>query len=322
LAAAAVAASDIVSGRSNLMRSYRLVLISSADDPALEPSLVRDACRVLPEGQRQEPLWLSEGEACEIGFRIEDEREDLLATLAGNIGREVIGSRRIDVAVIPDEYRRKKLLVADMESTIIEQECLDELAEDVGLRARISDITTRAMRGEIDFEAAVKERVGLLKGLEASALDKLYTDRITLAPGAQALVRTMKKNGAWCALVSGGFTFFTERIAERLGFDTHQANTLEIRDGRLTGRVVEPILGREAKLAALQRLAAERAVRAEETLAVGDGANDLDMIKAAGLGVAYRAKPLVAAQARAAIQYGDLTALLYLQGYRRDEFVD
>jgi phosphoserine phosphatase len=314
-----VAASDIVSGRLKLMRSYRLVLISSADDRALDPSVLRDACRWLPEGYRQEPIWLSEGEACEIGFTADD-AYDGLATFARQI-RQAFEDRRIDAAVIPGEHRRKKLLVADMESTIIEQECLDELAEDVGLRARISDITARAMRGEIDFEAAVKERVGLLRGLEASALDKLYSDRITIASGAQALVRTMKEHGAWCALVSGGFTFFTERIAERLGFDTHQANILEIRDGRITGCVAEPILGREAKLAALQRLAAERGVRAEEALAVGDGANDLAMIKAAGLGVAYRAKPLVAAEARAAIHYGDLTALLYLQGYRRDEFV-
>jgi phosphoserine phosphatase len=306
------------------MRSYRLVLVSPSEGPALECSIVRAAYHWLPDGDCDEPVWLCEGEACEIGFMVNDAHDvlGLPHILADNIREEVTGDRRIDVAVVPNEHRRKKLLVADMESTIIEQECLDELADYVGLRARISEITARAMRGELDFEAAVRERVGLLEGLDAIVLDKLYTERVTLAPGAAALVRTMKKDGAYCALVSGGFTFFTERIAKRLGFDMHQANTLEIRDGRITGRVTEPIVGREAKLAALQRLAAERGLQLEETLAVGDGANDLAMIKAAGLGVAYRAKPLVAAAAHAAVRYGDLTAVLYLQGYRREEFVE
>jgi phosphoserine phosphatase len=305
------------------MRSYSLVLVSPSDGPPLEAGVVRGASRWLPDGYRQEPLWSSEGEACEIGFMVEDVRDEpgLASTLAGNIRAEVIGNRRIDVAVIRNDRRRKKLLVADMESTIIEQECLDELAEYVGLRARVSEITSRAMRGELDFETAVKERVALLKGLDASVLDKVFMERITVTRGAEQLVKTMSRHGAWCVLVSGGFTFFTERIAKRLGFHAHQANTLEIRDGRITGRVVEPILGRAAKLAALQRLAAERTILAEETLAVGDGANDLAMIKAAGLGVAYHAKPLVAAEASAVIQYGDLTALLYLQGYRREQFI-
>jgi phosphoserine phosphatase len=305
------------------MRRYSLVLVSPSDGPPLEPSLVSSSYRWLPDGDRQTPLWLSEGEACEIGFMVEDEYEELglPGILAKDIREDLIGDRPIDVAVVPAERRRKKLLVADLESTIIEKECLDELAAYVGLRAQISDITARAMRGELDFETAVKERVGLLKGLDARSLEKVYTERVTVARGAETLVRTMSKNGAWCALVSGGFTFFTERLAKRLGFHTHQANSIEIREGRITGRVTEPILGREAKLAALQRLTAERAIKADETLAVGDGANDLAMIKAAGLGVAYRAKPIVAAEARVAIQYGDLTALLYLQGYRREEFV-
>jgi phosphoserine phosphatase len=302
------------------MRRYSLVLVSASDGPPLEPGVVRGACRRLPDGYRQPPHWLSAGEACEIGFMVDDQDDELPGIIADDIRDEVIGGRPVDLAVVPNEHRRKKLLVADLESTIIEQECLDELADFVGLRTRISDITARAMRGELDFETAVKERVGLLKGLDARSLDKLYAERVTVARGAETLVRTMSKNGAWCALVSGGFTFFTERIAKRLGFHTHQANSLEIKDGRITGRVAEPILGREAKLAALQRLTVERAVEADETLAVGDGANDLAMIKAAGLGVAYRAKPVVAAEARAAIQHSDLTALLYLQGYRREEF--
>jgi phosphoserine phosphatase len=304
------------------MRSYHLVLVSPSDGPPLEPGVVHGAYRRLPDGYRQKPVWLSEGEACEVGFVVEEQDEPgLTGMLADNIRKEVIGNRPIDMAVVPDEHRRRTLLVADMESTIIEQECLDELADYVGLRARISDITDRAMRGELAFETAVKERVALLEGLDAGVLDRVYTERVTVARGAEALVKTMRKHGAWCALVSGGFTVFTERIAKRLGFHAHQANTLEIRNGRITGRVTEPILGREAKLAALQRFAAQRAVGAEATLAVGDGANDLAMIKAAGLGVAFHAKPLVAAEARAVIQYGDLTALLYLQGYRREEFV-
>ena len=176
------------------------------------------------------------------------------------------------------------------------------------------------MRGEIAFEEALKERVGLLKGLDADALQKLC-DRITLVPGARELVATMRANGAYCALVSGGFTFFTERIAARLGFHSHRANTLDIVNGRLTGTVSPPILGREAKLDALLRLRRKLKLQPEETLAVGDGANDLDVIRAAGLGVAFRAKPIVAAEAKASIRHGDLTALLYLQGYRKSEFV-
>jgi phosphoserine phosphatase len=235
------------------------------------------------------------------------------------------GALPIDVNIVPDDlaYRRKRLLVADMESTIIEQEVLDELAGHVGLRAEISAITERAMRGELDFAAALAARVKLLAGLEAHVLDAVW-QRVTLMPGAETLVGTMKAHGAICALVSGGFTIFTERLAQRLGFDQHQANVLEIVDGRLTGRVVPPILGREAKLAALQGLAAAEGLDLALTLAVGDGANDLDMIAAAGLGVAFRAKPKVEAEARArmggaVITHGDLTALLYLQGYGEAE---
>jgi phosphoserine phosphatase len=237
-----------------------------------------------------------------------------------------IGARPIDVNIVPDDiaFRRKRLLVADMESTIIEQEMLDELAARVGLHAEISAITERAMRGEFDFAAALAARVKLLAGLEARVLDEVW-EGITLMPGAETLVATMTAHGATCGLVSGGFTLFTERLTRRLGFDVHQANVLEIVDGRLTGRVVPPILGREAKLAALERLAAERGLDLALTLAVGDGANDLDMIRAAGLGVAFRAKPKVEAEARtrlggAVITHGDLTALLYLQGYAEREF--
>ncbi len=231
-----------------------------------------------------------------------------------------------DLNVIPDDIalRRKHVLVADMESTIIEQEMLDELGDLIGKRDVIEDITARAMRGELDFESALKERVAMLAGLDARVLDEV-AERITLMPGAEALIRTMSAHGAYCALVSGGFTVFTQRIAERLGFDEHQANTLEIIDGRLTGRVVPPILGREAKLDALRRIASERGVDMVLTLAVGDGANDLDMLREAGLGVAFRAKPKVreavaALDNGAVITHGDLTALLYLQAYSQADF--
>lgn len=232
----------------------------------------------------------------------------------------------VDLNVIPDDIalRRKHVLVADMESTIIEQEMLDELGDLIGKRDVIEDITARAMRGELDFESALKERVAMLAGLDARVLDEV-AERITLMPGAEALIRTMSEHGAYCALVSGGFTVFTQRIAERLGFDEHQANTLEIIDGRLTGRVVPPILGREAKLDALRRIASERGVDMVLTLAVGDGANDLDMLREAGLGVAFRAKPKVreavaALDNGAVITHGDLTALLYLQAYSQADF--
>ncbi|WP_397420005.1 phosphoserine phosphatase SerB [Phenylobacterium sp.] len=227
----------------------------------------------------------------------------------------------IDVCVQPAAGRRKRLLVADMDSTIINVECLDELADFAGLKAEISAITERAMRGELAFEGALRERVGMLKGLAASALQQAYDQRVRLNPGARTMVRTMAAHGARCALVSGGFTFFTSRVAAAAGFHLDRANTLIEADGALTGAVGEPILGKEAKLAALEQLAAEIEAPLSATLAVGDGANDLAMIQAAGLGVAYRAKPLVAAQAHAKVDHADLTALLYFQGYRADEFV-
>jgi phosphoserine phosphatase len=262
--------------------------------------------------------WLGAGEAWEavLAAAPELERGAFEASVVA-----ALAPRPVDVNMVPADpaSRRKRLLVADMESTIIEQECLDEIADIAGLGARISNITARAMRGELDFAAALKERVGLLRGLDADVLERVY-ERVTLMPGAATLVATMRRDGATCALVSGGFTFFTERIAGRLGFDLQQANTLEMADGRIGGTVAEPILGREAKLAALERLARERALEPALTMAVGDGANDLAMIKAAGLGVAFRAKPIVMAEAAASIAHGDLTALLYLQGYTRAEF--
>jgi phosphoserine phosphatase len=237
---------------------------------------------------------------------------DLLGRLRA--APEII-DRAIDVNILTAGNLRKKLLVADMESTIIEQEMLDELGDLIGKRAHIADITARAMRGELDFEAALKERVGLLAGLPAAILDQVAT-RITLMPGARELVATMKAHGATCALVSGGFTVFTAKVAAMVGFDEHRANTLEIADGKLTGRVVEPILGREAKLATLVELCHRLDIATGDAIAVGDGANDLAMLRAAGLGVAFRAKPIVAEQAAVRIDHGDLRALLALQGFK------
>ncbi len=255
---------------------------------------------------------LAKGRAVEIGFD-GDPAKALAAARAANAGRP------FDINVVPAANRRKKLLIADMDSTIIACECLDELADMAGLKAKISAITERAMKGEIEFAGALRQRVGLLKGLPLEALERVWRERVRLNPGAKELVATMKANGARTLLVSGGFTFFSARVAEAAGFDEHQSNVL-IDDGKaLTGEVREPILGREAKLQALERALTRFGLQADDALAVGDGANDLSMIQRAGLGVAYHAKPVVAAAAGASIVHNDLTALLYLQGYRDEE---
>jgi phosphoserine phosphatase len=235
--------------------------------------------------------------------------------------REALGEAAADLCVQPWEGRRKRLLVADMDSTIIGVECLDELADFAGVKAEVSAITERAMRGEIGFEGALRERVAMLKGLPLTALEQCYAQRVRLNPGARTLIATMTAHGARCVLVSGGFTFFTARVAQAAGFHDQRANSL-IDDGAgaLTGVVGEPILGREAKLSALNEEATALGVSVAEAIAIGDGANDLAMINAAGLGVAYRAKPLVAAEADARIDHADLTAPLYFQGYRAEQF--
>jgi phosphoserine phosphatase len=234
---------------------------------------------------------------------------------------EIHGQAPVDTCIQPAAAPRKRLLVADMDSTIINVECLDELADFAGLKPHIAAITERAMRGELEFETALRERVALLRGLGVGALQQAYDERVRLNPGARTLVRTMAANGARCLLVSGGFTFFTGRVAEAAGFHENRANTLLDDGAELTGLVGEPILGREAKLTALLGEAERLGLALSETMAVGDGANDLAMIEAAGLGVAYRAKPIVAAQADAKVDHADLTALLYFQGYPQAEFV-
>jgi phosphoserine phosphatase len=235
--------------------------------------------------------------------------------------RGVLAGRPIDANLLSGHGRLKKLLIADMDSTMIGVECIDEIADMAGLKPQVAAITEAAMRGDLDFDGALTERVALLRGLPATALAEVYDSRVSLNPGAAVLVRTMAAMGADTALVSGGFTFFSARVAAAAGFSSHRANTLEIADGLLTGRVVPPILGREAKLDRLEALCTAGGYGADAVLAVGDGANDLAMIGAAGLGVAYRAKPAVAAAADARLDHADLSALLYMQGIPRDRWV-
>jgi phosphoserine phosphatase len=291
-------------------------LISSSG--ALDDAALDRARTALP--QPDEPLWLDPGVAADIFFNAGRENDN---RAVAELVRSSLAGNPVDVVVQDAEQRRKRLLVADMDSTMIGQECIDELADLVGQRARVAAITERAMRGELAFAPALRERVALLAGLPAAVIDQVIAERITLTPGGKTLVATMRASGAYTCLVSGGFTAFTNRIAAAIGFDEASANTLLVDSaGKLAGKVAEPILGREAKLATLLALRARLGIAVHNTLAVGDGANDLDMIQAAGLGVAFRAKPTVAAAAAARIDHSDLTALLFAQGYRRADFVE
>jgi phosphoserine phosphatase len=303
---------------------YVATLISAPDRPAVTDALARQAARYLPHGRPVD--WLEPGAAVDIAFLLEDvepgERPALLKDLAADL-RDIIGAAPIDVVVQPQDNRRKKLLVADMDSTMIGQECIDELADYAGVKDKVADITARAMRGELDFAPALRERVALLKGLPAAIIDTVLAERIRLTPGGPMLVATMRANGANTCVVSGGFTAFTASLAKHMGFDAQRANTLLVdANGLLTGEVAEPILGREAKRDTLLELRARFGLEPEDTLAVGDGANDVPMLMAAGLGVAFHGKPVIRQAAGACIDHGDLTALLYAQGYRREEFVE
>lgn len=289
-------------------------LISDPAAAALDEAALGRARDMLPDAGK--PYWLAPRIAAALLFNPADEGARASAARL----RTSLADRPIDVVVQPIGQRRKRLLIADMDSTMIGQECVDELADKVGLKARVAAITERAMRGDIAFAPALRERVALLKDLPVATISDVIAERIELTPGGRTLVATMRANGAYTCLISGGFTLFAQRIASMLGFDESRANRLVLTDGRLAGKVEEPILGREAKLAALKELTARLDLSPDATLAVGDGANDLAMLLAAGVGVAYHAKPLVAEQAQVRIDHGDLTALLYLQGYRRDEF--
>lgn len=291
-----------------------LVLLSATDHPAVDAEL---ADRVRAAIGAEDIRWMRRGVACDMPLPL---NSGSLAE-AEAAARDAAVGRPVDVAVVPDEARRKALLIADMDSTIIGQECIDELADLVGLKHHIAAITERAMRGEIAFEPALRERVALLKGIDLTAVHRVIEERITINPGARTLVATMRAAGAYTALVSGGFSLFTEVIARRVGFDENRANELLLEGDRLVGLVREPILGRDAKREALGQLAGRLSVGPEAAIAVGDGANDLAMLDAAGLGVAYRAKPAVAEAADVRIDHGDLTALLYLQGYGEDDIV-
>lgn len=289
-------------------------LIANPAKAALVPSLgIKASAAVNATGL----YWLADGIACDIPLPSGLSADDADAAL-----RAALDGAPVDVVVQEQDRRRKKILIADMDSTMIQQECIDELAEEAGLREHVAAITARAMNGEIAFEPALRERVALLKGLPLQVIDKVIATRITLTPGGPELVRTMRKHGAYTALVSGGFTSFTHRIAEMIGFNEDRANLLLDDGAKLTGVVAEPILGREAKVERLEEIADRLGLSPDDAIAVGDGANDLGMIQLAGTGVALHAKPAVAAQAKVRIDHGDLTALLYIQGYRKTDFVE
>jgi phosphoserine phosphatase len=293
--------------------AFVATLIANPSNPVLAPRLAEQAADTVAASGL---YWLADGIACDIALRDGTDLKGAEAKL-----REEIGNAPIDLVIQEAETRRKKLLIADMDSTMIGQECIDELAAEVGLKELVAAITARAMNGEIAFEPALRERVALLKGLPVSVIDEVIARRITLTSGGPQLIATMKARGHYTALVSGGFTSFTTRIAATLGFDENRANVLLEQDGKLTGFVAEPILGKQAKIDALTEIAATLGISPDDALAVGDGANDLGMLHRAGSGVALHAKPAVAAQARMRIDHGDLTALLYIQGYRKTDFV-
>jgi phosphoserine phosphatase len=296
------------------LTSHVLTLIGNARSAPLEPVHVERVSRRLgPAGKVD---WLAEREACDVFL----ESPLSAAELTGQ-ARAALSGTAIDAVCTGVEGRRKKILISDMDSTVIGQECIDELGDAIGLGSRIREITAAVVNGEISFADALRQRMALMKGMERGVLQSVYEDRITLQAGARTLVRTMRHYGAYCILVSGGFSFFTRRIAGRVGFHDHRGNQLAFADDKLTGEVLEPILGRSAKLDTLLRLCGEKDLEPSGVLAVGDGANDIKMIEAAGLGVAFHGSDALRKQANACIDHGDLTALLYIQGYAKSEFV-
>ena len=296
------------------MTSHVLTLIGNSRSAPLEPVHIERVCQRLATTGKVD--WLAEKEACDLFFDSPLSAVDITGQT-----RDALSGTAFDTVCTSTEGRRKKLLVSDMDSTVINQECIDELGDAIGLGSQIREITAAVVRGDMSFSDALRERMALMKGMERRLLISVYEERISLKAGARTLVQTMRRHGAFCILVSGGFSFFTRRIAERLGFHDHQGNELAIEDGKLTGAVLEPILGRSAKLETLTRLCDEKGLLPTQVLAVGDGANDIEMIKAAGLGVAFHGSDSLRNQANACIDHGDLTALLYIQGFRKSEFV-
>ena len=288
-------------------------LIAHPSNPVLQTSIAEQAAELVNASGL---YWLADGIACDIALRDGTDEADARAKI-----ESVIKGLAIDLIIQDQDTRRKKILIADMDSTMIGQECIDELAAEVGLKDQVAVITARAMNGEIEFEPALRERVGLLKGLPISVVDEVIEKRITLTSGGKELIATMKANGGYTALVSGGFTVFTSRVGATIGFNEDRANILGEENGFLDGTVAEPILGKQAKVDSLLDIAAKLGLDASDAIAVGDGANDLGMIEIAGSGVALHAKPAVAAQAKIRIDHSDLTALLYMQGYRKSDFV-
>jgi len=297
------------------MSNVTLTLIASKGQIELTDSFIQNLRAHL--NTESEGEWLAQDEALDIQFTVQTTS---LEQLKHSI-TTYLAPHPIDFALQPSKNRAKKLLISDMDSTIIQEECIDEIAFMAGIKPKVAEITERAMRGEINFDDALTQRVHLLKDLNTTALETVIKERLHLSKGAKTLVQTMAKHGAYCALVSGGFTYFTDKIAALTGFHTTQANKLEMKDGKLTGQVIPPILGSAAKKIALETYINEKQLTASETLAVGDGANDLEMITHAGLGVAYKAKPIVAAKADVAVNHTDLTSLLYMQGYKKHEFI-
>jgi len=296
------------------MTPYVLTLIGNIRSEPLERVHIERVGQCLDTTGEED--WLAENEACDLFVKSAHS-----AAAIAKQARDALSGTAIDAVCTSAEGRRKKLFISDMDSTVINQECIDELGDAIGLGSQISEITVAVVNGEISFSDALRERLALMKGMEHALLESVYEKRITLKAGARTLVQTMRHHGAYCILVSGGFSFFTSRIAERIGFHAHQANELVFNEGKLTGEVHEPILGRSAKLNTLMKLCGDKGLAPSDVLAAGDGANDIKMIKAAGLGVAFHASQSLKEHANASIDHNDLSALLYIQGFRKSQFV-
>ena len=296
------------------MTTYALTLIARPESAPLQPVHIKRVLQCLELSV--EPQWLAPEEACDLIIDSHSSAEDITVK-----ARDALAGCSIDIACTLNQGRRKKLLISDMDSTVINQECIDELADAIGIGPQIREITASVIQGNINFSEALRKRLLLMKGMDEKELESVYQQRITLKTGALTLVQTMRHHDAFCILVSGGFTYFTSRMAARLGFHDHQGNELIFNQGKLTGEAREPILGRSAKLDILKTLCADKGLSLADVVAVGDGANDLDMIQAAGLGVAFHDTGSLREQSDACIEHSDLTALLYIQGFRKSEFI-